>query len=69
MNKTNLVKVVLVASLTVLGFGLPDPAAAYLNDCTWGYCDGNWNCNCRCLETGLPTTCAQARATGCIDEF
>lgn len=69
MKKAILLKLALVAGLAVVGFGLPRPAAAYLNPCSWAYCDGNWKCNCRCMETGLPTTCGEALATGCIDPY
>ncbi len=67
MNKAILIKVALVACLTVVGFGLPRPAAAFLNPCSWEYCNGNWNCNCHC--EGEPMKCWEARDSGCIDPF
>jgi hypothetical protein len=69
MKKAALSKIVLVACLTMVGFSQPRPAAAYLNLCSWEYCNNNWNCNCRCTETGPATTCAAERESGCIFEY
>lgn len=70
MNKSTVLKLVLVACIAVIGFATPQPAPAYLHLCSWEYCDGNWNCNCRCCPDCLGgVNCAEALEMGCFDEY